>query len=84
MKKISITKISIETHSEHKDAPQIYNSMVSGEKELEIVEDLIYECNILLAQAQCFDFLDEMEINEGRISREMMTDEKRYENGFIS
>ena len=64
MKKIGIAKIDIEKYSEYKDAAGIYDSMISGEKELELVEDLIYECNILLAQAQCFDFLNEMELDE--------------------
>ena len=64
-------------YSENKNAKAIHDSMTACEKAIDVIEDLIYECTILLAQAQCFDFLREIDKKEGRVVEEMMTDEKR-------
>ena len=61
-----------------KNTVELCKSMRNVELKLYFIEQLIYEYTILLAQAQCFDFLREIDKKEGRVIEELMPDGKMY------
>ena len=66
-----------------KDPFALFEAIRSVEDILQTLEDLMYEHTIILAQAQCFDFLREIDKREGRVLEELMTPEKEYACCFI-
>ena len=62
---------------ENRDPVKAFDSIVLVEESLIKIEDLIYECTVLLAQAKCFDFMREIDKKEGRVLEVLMTDSKR-------
>ena len=62
---------------EEMDPEEVHRLLKTTGERLKATEDLIYECAILLAQAQCFDFMREIDKKEGRVLEELMTDKQR-------